>query len=192
MHGAYCCQHPHCVTLSPAAPTQCLYIMTYSTGVRLKTPTVKSQMEILVWNSQKCSCQVLIVWSLITDVCHQSPGMRHCHCWESEMPIIPRMMHWDQCWQSTVRPLVGHLGQTLASHWPILWWILFTLGTKVKMMSLKNVLAESIPEYLALNTRMAISQFNSDPVPMPWLFTEYRGLSDGSPLLAAPDTNHFN
>ena len=75
MHGAYCCQRPHCVTLSPAALTQCLYVMTYSTGVRLKTPTVKSQMEILVWNPQKCSCQVLIVWSLITDV--WSPESRY-------------------------------------------------------------------------------------------------------------------
>ena len=36
------------VTLSPAAPTQCLYVMTYSTGVRLKAPTVKSQIEILL------------------------------------------------------------------------------------------------------------------------------------------------
>ena len=141
MHGAYCCQHPHCVTLSPAAPTQCLYIMTYSTGVRLKTPTVKSQMEILVWNPQKCSCQVLIVWSLITDVCHQSPGMRHCHCWESEMPIIPRMMHWDQCWQSSVRPLMGHwplIGRYcdgsclhLGQRWK--WWAWKMFGQKIFM-----------------------------------------------------------
>ena len=88
------------------------------------------------------------------------------------------------------RPLIGHSVQTLPSHWLIKWWILFTLGTKEKMMSSKNVWVDNIHECLGMKTRMAISQFYSDPVPRTrtWLLTR----AHGSPLLAAPDTNHFN
>ena len=71
------------------------------------------------------------------------------------------------------RPLIGHSVQTLPSHWLIKWWILFTLGTKEKMMSSKNVWVDNIHECLGMKTRMAISQFYSDPVPRTrtWLLT---------------------
>ena len=77
------------------------------------------------------------------------------------------------------RPLIGHSAQTLPSHWLIEWWILFTLGTKEKMMSSKNVWVDNIHECLGMKTRMAISQFYSDPVPRTrtWLFTRTRWIT---------------
>ena len=77
------------------------------------------------------------------------------------------------------RPLIGHSEQTLPSHWLIEWWILFTLGTKEKMMSSKNVWVDNIHECLGMKTRMAISQFYSDPVPRTrtWLFTRTRWIT---------------
>ena len=74
------------------------------------------------------------------------------------------------------RPLIGHSVKTLPSHWLIEWWILFTLCTKEKMMSSKNVWVDNIHECLGMKTRMAISQFYSDPVPRTrtWLFTRTR------------------
>ena len=69
MHGAYCCQHPHCVTLSPAAPTQCLYVMAYSTGVR-NSNSQKSSGNISV-KSQKMfmsgvDCVIPDHWCIVT------------------------------------------------------------------------------------------------------------------------------
>ena len=162
------------VTLSPAAPDTMFVchdirgeVKTLNrTATRLK---VKWKYYFEIPENVHVRCWLCDSWSLMYG--HQSQVWDIVTAGNLKCPLYPGWCIGISVDRAVCRPLMGHLGQTLASHWPILWWILFTLGTKVKMMSLKNVWAENIHEYLAMKTRMAISQFNSDPVPRPWLFT---------------------
>ena len=151
----------------------------------------KSKIKILdrpaIQSNRNMKCEILEYafiarcWLCDTDHCTgtEAPGMGHCHCWESEIPIILRMMHRDQCWQFAGLWLVS-----LNKHCPIIGWssdgsCLHLVYTKEKMISSKNVWVDNIHECLGMKTRMAISQFYSDPVPRTrtWLFTRTRWIT---------------
>ena len=157
-------------------------------------------IHIFVWNGE---CQVLIVWSLMN---HDSDMVTRAQVWESmrhychsagnlKCPLYPDdtsgSVLTEQCaglWLVTQDKhwfLIGHSGQTLASHWSVVWWIVFTLGTKVKMMSFKmfgwKIFIMNTWVWRSVN--LILIQF-----PGPAIYC----LPDVSPLLTGADTNHFN
>lgn len=148
--------------------------------------------NISVWNPQKCSCQVLIVWFLITDV--WSPESRYgtlslLGIWNAHYTPddASGSVLTEQCaglwWVTWARhwPLIGrycdgsclHLGQ----RWK--WWAWKMFGWKIFMNTW-------LWRHGGRSVNLILIQF-----PGPGYLLYVPG-SDGSPLLAAPDTNHFN
>ena len=161
----------------------------------------KSKIKILdrpaIQSNRNMKCEILEYafiarcWLCDTDHCTgtEAPGMGHCHCWESEIPIILRMMHRDQCWQFAGLWLV-----TLYKHCPLIGWS--SDGSCLHLVQRRKWWVQKMFGWIIFMNawvwRHGWRSVNFILIQFPGPGPGYLHGPDGSPLLAAPDTNHFN